>query len=298
MEKEHLIKKWLDNDLSPEEAVAFRSLDDYESLTRLSKYTKQFAAPQISEEEALNNVTTAIATQKETTSSWYKPLLKIAAVIAICLGAYYYTTTLDSNFSTAIGEKIHVELPDASAADLNALSQIHFNKNSWEEQRTVTLEGEAFFKVAKGSAFDVKTDVGTITVLGTQFNVKQRANHFEVTCYEGLVQVRYDSIITKLSPGQSFVVINKKISAPSAITVDQPEWLAQTSAFKSIPLRQVLAEFERQYKVKVITNDVNLDQLFTGKFTHDNIEVAIKAITQPIKVTYKNRNNTIILARE
>jgi ferric-dicitrate binding protein FerR (iron transport regulator) len=57
---------------------------------------------------------------------------------------------------------------------LNAASKLSFNEKKWADQRALTLEGEAFFKVQKGQTFSVNTTAGVITVLGTQFNVKER----------------------------------------------------------------------------------------------------------------------------
>jgi Fe2+-dicitrate sensor, membrane component len=64
--------------------------------------------------------------------------------------------------------------------NLNSSSQLSYSKNKWDSKREVTLNGEAFFKVSKGSTFDVITLNGKVSVLGTQFNVKQRENYFEV----------------------------------------------------------------------------------------------------------------------
>ena len=96
---------------------------------------------------------------------------------------------------------------------LNAKSLLAFNKKDWKQEREVELDGEAFFKVAKGSSFNVITKSGTVTVYGTQFNVKQRDNYFEVICYEGLVGVTYNSQETKLKPGDSFLIIDGEIIA-------------------------------------------------------------------------------------
>ena len=120
------------------------------------------------------------------------------------MGGSYYFTSLDSITTTDLAEHTEVYLPDSSQVILNAESKISFNKKTWDENRNVTLEGEAFFKVAKGKRFTVATESGIITVLGTQFNVENRKNFFEVTCYEGLVSVTYNNKETKLAAGTSF----------------------------------------------------------------------------------------------
>ncbi len=297
MEKEYLIKKWLDNSLTPEELEAFKALEDYEALTKLSNYTKGFKAPEYNEDEALKTVLHQIETKKQSKTNWLQPVLKIASILVLCFGAYYYTTTLDTTFTTDFSEKISVELPDHSKVDLNALSSITFNKSDWKNNRNVSLKGEAFFDVEKGSSFNVNTPNGIVTVLGTEFNVKQRDNFFEVTCYEGLVQVTYKNNKTKIKPGESFLVLNDLVINNQTV-YSQPQWLTNTSAFKSLPLKEVIAELERQYNVKVETKNINTDLLFTGRFTHNNLDTALKSITQPLQLTYTKTNQTIILERE
>ena len=297
MEKEYLIKKWLDNSLTPKELEAFKALEDYEALTKLSNYAKGFKATEFNEDEALKMVLHKIETKKQSNTNWLQPVLKIAAILVLCFGAYYYTTTLDTTFTTDFSEKITVDLPDNSKVNLNALSSITFNKSDWKNNRNITLKGEAFFDVEKGSSFNVNTTTGTVTVLGTEFNVRQRDNFFEVTCYEGLVLVTYKNNKTKIKPGESFLVLNDLV-INNKTDYSKPQWLSNTSAFKSLPLKEVIAEFERQYNVKVEAKNINTDLLFTGRFTHNNLDLALKSITQPLQLTYKKSNQTIILKRE
>ncbi|RAJ11773.1 FecR family protein [Olleya aquimaris] len=299
MDKEELILKWLDNNLSPQELEAFKALEDYEALVKLSDYSQGFKAPEYNTDDALQAVLSKIETKKTTKTNWLKPLLKVAAILAICFGAYYYTTTLDTTFATEYAEKTQVELPDNSQVNLNALSKISFNKNDWNTtNRTINLTGEAFFKVTQGSTFKVVTDAGIVTVVGTEFNIKQRPNYFEVTCFEGEVHINYNTGKTNLKTGDSFVIINEQIIETQPSKNTQPDWLNNVSSFISVPLSEVLAEFERQYNVKIEVNTIQTSTLFSGKFTHNDINIALKSITEPLQLQFKKTNNTIILTRE
>lgn len=298
MEKEVLIKKWLDNDLNAQELEAFKALEDYDALIKLSNYSKEYKAPEFDTKVTLQTVINTIKTKKKSNTSWLKPILKIAAVLAICLGSYYYTTTLNTKFSTQLAQKTNVKLPDHSSVNLNASSKLTFNKKHWNKNREVTLDGEAFFKVAKGSSFNVLTTNGMVTVLGTQFNVKQRQDYFEVTCYEGLVKVTQKKTETKLKPGESFLLLSGKVTKNNTTTTSKPEWLNNISTFKSIPLSKVLAEFERQYDVVIDASNIDTSEIFTGKFSHNNIDIAIKSIINPLQLNYTLTNKTILLTRE
>ena len=69
---------------------------------------------------------------------------------------------------------------------------------------------------------------------------------------------------------------------------------AETS-FEKIPLKQVIAEFERQYKLKVSFKGVDETQLFTGTFTHKDRNIALQSITIPLKLSYRIENNHVTL---
>lgn len=298
MNKETLISKWLNNDLNDQELEAFKRLEDYDDLVKLNNSMQAFKAKDYDTSRELESVLKTIKTSKKQSIHWVKPFMRAAAILTICFSLYYYTTTIDTTITTEFAQKTTIELPDASSVSLNAKSHLAFNKNSWKNEREVTLEGEAFFKVAKGSSFHVLTKSGIVTVYGTQFNVKQRDNYFEVICYEGIVGVSYNSQEIKLKPGDSFLIIDGKQIAKEKEKRTTPSWLNNESMFKSLPYKEVIAEFERQYQVDITLVNIDTNQLFTGSFAHNNLEVALKAITLPLHVTYSKTNRTIILKRE
>ncbi|MFS4484028.1 FecR family protein [Hyunsoonleella sp. 2307UL5-6] len=298
MNRKELISKWLDNNLNTEELEAFKKLEDYADLVKLNTNMQRFKADNYDTSIELENVLSTIKGESTSKIHWLKPLLRVAAILAICFSVYYYTTTLDTTITTELAQKTTIELPDASTVSINAKSFLAYNKNDWKKDREVELKGEAFFKVAKGSSFKVKTTSGIVTVYGTQFNVKQRENYFEVICYEGLVGVTYNSNEIKLKPGNSFLIIDGKLITKDKENRASPSWLTNESDFKSIPFKQVIAEFERQYNVEITLVHVDETQLFTGSFTHNNIDLALKSIALPLQVTYSKQNNTIILKRE
>ncbi len=161
------------------------------------------------------------------------------------------------------------------------------------------LVSEAYFKVEKGSQFDVVTWLGKVSVLGTQFNVKQRVNYFEVICYEGLVSVSYKGKEIKLPAGKTFKLIDGAVVEGE--TKDSvPSWAEKNmSSFKSVPYSEVIKEFERQYNIKVETNSIDAEQLFTGSFTNNDEELALKSITLPLQLKFNKTNNTtIVLTKE
>jgi len=189
-------------------------------------------------------------------------------------------------------------LPDTSEIILNAESHISYDEKNWDRQRTISLKGEAFFKVAKGNTFTVTTDQGEVRVLGTQFNVEDRAGFFEVSCFEGLVSVIYDGQENKLAAGNSLIIVSGKISKAATILNGQPSWLQNESSFKSIPLKYVLAEFQRQHNITVDSKAVDTEVLFTGSFSNADTGLALKSISVPLQIKFTLEGDKVLFYEE
>lgn len=298
MTREDLIKKWLDNRLNSEELEAFKQLEDYNELIRLDTALQQFKPQAFESDAELEKLQFALKSKTKKQNQWLKPVLRIAAILAIAFSAYFYTTTLDTTINTAIAQKETIHLPDDSQVVLNAETALVFNTKNWSKNRVLDLDGEAYFKVAKGSTFSVHTSAGTISVLGTAFNVKNRDNLFEVVCFEGRVQVEHNNTKTVLKPGERFLLLEHTLIDSPIINNSTPFWLSNETAFTSMPFSQVIAEFERQYNVTFNVSTIDTNQLFTGGFPHDNIEVALQNITSPLQLNYTQNDTKISLKRE
>ncbi len=192
MEKEYLIQKWLNDALTPEEFEAFKTLNAYQSYVDIVENAKNFKASDVSKVDDFQifNLKLKGKNTHEVKPLWTNPFLRIAGILVIALGLYfsifYHPMT---QVNTLAHQKTTIVLPDASKVTLNALSEVEFNKNGWDEKREINLKGEAYFKVQKGKTFDVVTSNGIVAVVGTKFSVKQRHHYFEVKCFEGIVKV-------------------------------------------------------------------------------------------------------------
>lgn len=298
MENEQLIKKWLNNELTPEEEAIFKGSDDYSKNQAIIDDAQAFKASNFYQLEDFASFKKHYnENQKKSKQlNWKLPFLRIASVIVVALCVYsvfYFNNTTE--IKTLAAEKTTFELPDASSVTLNSVSEVSFNKRNWDSNRSLNLKGEAFFKVSKGNTFDVVTSAGTVTVVGTQFNVKQRQNFFYVECYEGIVSVTSDTITRKLYAGDSFKIYNGSFSEDHSNLIE-PQWISNSSTFHAIALKDVLSELERQYNLEITHQNVNIEKLFTGTFTHNNLEQALISIIQPMNLNYEvNSSNRVVL---
>ncbi|WP_321539039.1 FecR family protein [Flavobacterium piscinae] len=169
-------------------------------------------------------------------------------------------------------------LPDDSSVLLNAGSSVEYKKWNWNNERKLKLDGEAYFKVAKGKKFEVATALGTVSVLGTQFNVKNRATRLDVTCYEGKVQVNYQNQQVILTKGMMISFENGTQIYAGETKSLEPEWLKKEVNFSKENLQAILDEINRQYNVVVEYKGKPTNQDFSGTIPMNDLAVALEII--------------------
>ena len=156
----------------------------------------------------------------------------------------------------------------------------------WKNNRDIQLEGEAFFSVLKGTTFKVISNAGTVTVLGTSFNIKDR-EIYELNCYSGKVQFIAKNKTEKsiLEKGDK-ITMNNTIPFHEKFSKNSPNWMQEISIYKDKPLSMILKDLERQFSIKIESNKADLTKLFTGSFSHKNIENALKTTLRPMGIKY------------
>ena len=299
--QENYLAKWLNDELTEAELAEFKKSEAFETYQKIKDSASNLEAPEFDMDKAWSSIE-PLKTAEDTKVfilTPFKKFLRVAAVIAVLLtGSFFYLSTLSESFTTDYAENKTISLPDTSEVILNAESELTFSKNKWESNRNVNLKGEAFFKVAKGQKFTVATEQGLVTVLGTQFNVETRKEYFEVTCFEGLVSVTMDGKETQLPAGNSLLMLNGKSTMLKAAINGKPTWLSNESSFKSIPLNYVIDELQRQYNIKITTKNINTSQLFSGSFSNENLELALKSISVPLQIKFNLDGNKVLFYDE
>lgn len=297
MDNNYYLAKWMNGELSEKELLTHVSAEEIATYKRIIAHTGHYKKPILNSAEMLEKVLKKsqkpIVLKKRPFAVFYR----VAALLVLSISVYYFSQTTDATFNTKSGEKLALVLPDQSTVQLNAESEISYDKNDWKNNRNLTLKGEAYFKVAKGSKFSIQTSSGTVTVLGTQFNVLARGQSFEVTCFEGLVEVSYQNNTYLVSAKNSFKVNKKEPILTSEIKNESPYWTENKSHFKSSPFHFVIAAFERQYDVDISYPDSLKNKLYTGEFTHINKQQALNAIALPFNLSITYKKQQVVLSK-
>ena len=296
---ETFLANWLEGKISDAELKNRISEADYSSYLKMRKGFEVSNQLNASIKDSFNKIKDKTANKKTTVRklhpiSWS---IGVAASIILLFGLFSIFTTDLITHKTNFGETKTISLLDGSEVILNSKSTITFNEVDWKENRQLTLDGEAYFKVEKGSTFTVNTNNGSVVVLGTQFNVNSKDDFFDVVCYEGKVSVNSNSLDYILLPTNSFRKINGSSSESSTTQLLQPTWIAGESTFNSVPIKYVIAALEDQYNIKIDSELIDDSTIFSGSFPHENLNIALITVFDALKIRYNQKEKRKIKLR-
>lgn len=298
MKKNDLLAKWLNDDLSEKELAEFEASPDFEKYQKIKQYTAHLEVEDLNENAMLSNILQQKQITPKVVPLYKKWILRAAAIFVLALGITFGMKNFVPETHTAnFGERTTFLLPDNSEVVLNSGSEINYKKWNWENKRYLELEGEAYFKVSKGRRFEVQTNLGKVSVLGTQFDVKARKNRFDVICYEGRVKVNYDNTQIILTHGQSVTFENgKQFNTP--VTSSKPGWMDSQLCFYKENIKSLLEEVQRQYNITIELNSKDTTSLFTGKLPTNDLNVALQIISTTYHLEAKKVSENKIIFDE
>ncbi|TKC00935.1 FecR family protein [Pedobacter cryophilus] len=304
IDEEVYLAKWMAGEISDAELKQLISENDFASFQKIKAgitIFEQLEAPldltfQKIKEKIKSNAQTK--PKAKILNLYSKIALAVAAAIIIFLSINIFFGDHYIIHQTGFGAQEVVILLDGSEVILNAKSELKYNKKTWNTNREVSLKGEAFFKVKKGSKFTVVTNHGKVVVLGTQFNVNSRSDFFEVICYSGKVKVVSKSKELMLLPNQSMRNISGEITEAKAVILDAvPTWIVGESSFKSVPLKQVILALENQFNIQIDSKNVDDAVIFTGSFDHKDLTIALASVFKTVQLKYSISNNKVTLSK-
>lgn len=227
--------------------------------------------------------------------------LYLAAAVAAACFLVFYVTIFNTEKSTFIfanqqNENVEHVLPDRSIVVLAPGTKVSYDDKTFINQRTIQLEGRAFFEVEKGSPFTVKSEHGKVEVLGTSFDVDAQKDGFKVRCFTGKVRVEYNKKSALLLPGEetNFAQVSQFKTYFKMPDDLEPEWIRAEIKFDKTNLKEVLATFEKTYKVAVEVDEALIDSIqHTGIFIQDDLEKALMSITWPHHLLFEMEGDRV-----
>lgn len=282
----------MEGTLSPEELQEFQARPEFQALDRIKQETDQWAPPSIDVEEMLQQVLVSKSESPEPKvvsmrNRWLIPAAIAAAVALIMTFVFWPSPSAPTLYLASVAEQPVISLPEGSKVHLNAGSSLKVFEDEFDSERRMILEGEGWFDVERGNEFRVETSSGTVTVLGTQFNIRDRDGSFEVTCQSGKVRVSIPGKDeTILEAGEGVRLIEGAVKE-SEITSELPSWMSGVTRLRSVPLSDVFAELERIFDVQFEADEVDLSTILTCNFQHQNLSLALASCLSALPLEFE-----------
>lgn len=240
----------------------------------------------------------------------YRNIFRVAAALIVLAGAtllyLLFFTQFDTTVLTAVGEKKQVTLPDGTTVFMNQGSSIQYAPGFSGAERTVRLQGEAFFEVTQQATqpFVVLTSISKTTVLGTSFDIKAYDGQaVEIAVVSGKVAFsdkKDKTLPVTLSTGHKAILQSGQNIRQ--IPIGDPNfmaWKENKLLFQDTPLSAVIGALENYFNVDitVITPEV-LTYKYTGSFDGPRLEETLNTICTSANLTWTKEKDQYKISKK
>ena len=179
----------------------------------------------------------------------------------------------ETQIEVPLGQMSNVILPDGTTVLLNSGTKLVYSGRFNSGERTVSLEGEAFFDVSKDQAhpFVIKTKMLDFKVYGTSFNIQAYPEDKQIntTLVEGSLGIINKSgrELTRLVPGENanYRDDNQKLLVGKVNLDMYTSWKDGLVTFRNEKLKDVARKIERWYNVEIVIKNARLgEEIYMG----------------------------------
>ena len=242
--------------------------------------------------------------------NWRKAMQWAAIFLLPVLSAftvYYFTQRPQRNLQPTVitaqkGEKAEVVLPDGSNVWINSGSTLTYDRHFNGKERSVYLQGEAYFEVTenKKRPFIVHTKHITVQALGTSFNVRsyETDSLASAVLLEGKVKVSASGHETILSVNERATFDKRKqtLLADRVEALNFIEWKNGNIYFSNQTYDEIARALSRIYNVEIQFASEQLRPMrFSGTLGSSGIKNALDILSMTSPMYYEMKDTTIIL---
>ncbi len=246
---------------------------------------------------------------KQVPSARIRPLnywIRIAAVLVLIVTAGGIAVSVYLNSRTVRIVRLQSQestlsdtLPDGSVITLNRNSSLSYPSRFTGKTRNVSMEGEAFFKVAgdKSHPFIIKINDVTVTVVGTSFNIKSRHQKTEVIVESGIVRVFKNNDRVELKAGEKATtgkngVLSKGINTSTLYhSYSNREFICHNT-----PLPELTAAVSDAYNVEILIENKELEGVqINTTFVNKSLEDILTVLSMTFNAEIEREGRRITL---
>jgi len=238
----------------------------------------------------------------------YWSALRVAAIVLVSIGLGFFiyqwvNQPLESATFVSENKIVRDTLPDGSFAVLNKNSCIKYSFNPSSNERSIEIEGEAFFEVKHSDeqAFIVKAGEVLIEDIGTAFNVKYSPDSptVEVFVESGEVALyTIDDTGINLAAGETGVFNKDTRSFARLLKTDTNRIAYKTGifTFRNADLGTIVSDLNAVYdsKIKLANDDLKHCRL-NVTFRNERIEDIVEIIAETLNLKLTREGNDYVL---
>ncbi len=331
-----LLHKYLDDELSPGEAVILKELldqDGYQAVTDelLEKvWNNDDASAVIGNNDwkvALEQVFQKVESPRGephdpvvrkfvNRGRWYAAAAVFLITFGVGLllfrgagGTSFFSEELFNEGVAAVartgaGQIRMLTLPDGSRVWLNARSTLNYPAEFSEKERVVTLDGEGYFEIFSDKArpFLVKAGPVEVQVLGTHFNVSayRSSRSVTTTLFEGVVELKHKSMSKRLYPGQqaAYSDLADELALSSADTAVVMAWKRGEFHFDDTPVQEIMQQLSEWYGLSVVYAGGIPDIRLSGIIPREqNVARALEILEATQRIRFNLQHDTVTVTK-
>lgn len=235
-------------------------------------------------------------------NSW----IRIAASVIVIgvLGYFVWFNAFQAKNITVVADHSGqlITLPDNSVITLNKDASITYPKKFSDANRTVIMQGEAFFEVTRDESKPFIVDLGlsNVEVLGTSFNINAEENNDKIEVIVNTGKVRFETtagdesvILTKGEKGTLMKNMNL-ISKADNNDINFIAWKTRQLVFNDVDLDVVIQTVNKLYDSNIsFTTDVGKNCKVTVRFDNQSIESILSVLELTLDLEYRKTGDDI-----
>lgn len=205
-----------------------------------------------------------------------------------------------SDVATGAAEMTTIQLGDGSVVRLAPASRLRVTAS--DSAREVTLDGRAFFVVAKMPTrpFVVHTVGGNARVLGTRFELATHDRDLRLIVVEGRVALSTENGRVEVRGGEQSGVRDQRTLMPTPVAnADQMErWVGKFLVFQSTSVLDAAREVERMYGIRVVVADSVISRrTITATFTDQTVAQVIDVMCSVVSARCESKPGEVVMSR-
>jgi transmembrane sensor len=162
------------------------------------------------------------------------------------------STQEGTTFETGPDERRSITIADGILVHMAASTRIELVRDRPEPE--IIVEGRAFFGVPRqnGRRVQIRTSAGTVTVLGTRFDLRSNNGDLQLMVVDGGVSILASNESREVRGGELGLVNGGEIEA--VVKIEDPfkylAWMGPAIVFQATPLQRVAVEIESRFDVR------------------------------------------------